>query len=63
MSETAFEAQRRKMRALKEKQNAGGEAAVPATHTSPKAAKRRAAEAAAKPVAKKKSKKKTSTTD
>lgn len=60
MSETAFEAQRRKMRDLKAKQDAGEAVPAEASHISPQAAKRRAAEAAAKPVTKKKSKKKAS---
>jgi hypothetical protein len=63
MSETPFEAQRRKVRELQDKQESGG-AEHPNTHVSSKAQARRDVEAAAKPV-KKKSKKKTgaSTTD
>jgi hypothetical protein len=45
MNETPFEAQRRKLRELREKQGAG-EAAVPEQHISSKAQARRDAEAA-----------------
>ena len=59
MTETAFQAQRRKLRELKDKQD-GGEASHPASRISGKAQKRRDAETAAKPAKKKVSKKKTS---
>ena len=58
MSETAFEAQRRKLRGLKEKQDAGEET-HPDTHISVKAQARRNAETAAAKPTKKKAKKKT----
>lgn len=74
MSETPFEAQRRKLRELKTKQDAG-EAAAPDNHISAKARARRNAEAASRfqerttphpalrthlPTSKKKAKKKAS---
>ena len=61
-AETPFMAQRRKLRALKDRQETG-ELVTTDKHIHPKAQKRRDAEAAAKPVASKKvSKKKSKTT-